>query len=220
MWNQQKGLAGTPFIRFLRLCSPESLVRRVVCRVGGGLRCGRLSCDCSSAARTLAASRSATTAAARFGLLLLSGVSLSEMFGRVLLTARLSSLSTSERIGRLLFGGLNFIAGTSSSLSDTIALPRFAGREHRIVGLHRGAREHLVFQRLHGVQAPPFASTRQIIFFSTQHLQDGLCVLSVASPRFLTLPYTLISVSAPTPPFPLSASFTPAGSLPCPFLFS
>ena len=62
-------------MRFVRLSGSESLVRRVLWPVGGGLRCGRLSCcvDRSSAARTLAASRSATTAAACFGLLLLSG---------------------------------------------------------------------------------------------------------------------------------------------------
>jgi len=220
MWNQQKGLAGTPFIRFLSLSSPESPVRHVVCRIGGGLRCGRLSCDCSLAARTLAASRSTTTAAIRFSLLLLSGTSLSEMFGRVLLTAQPSSLSMLEWISWLLFGGLDFVARTSSSLSNTIALPRFASREHRIVGLHRGTREHLVFQRLHGTQAPPFVSTRQIVFFSMQHSQGGLCVSSVASPRFLTLLDALISVPAPAPPFPLSASLTLAGSLPCPFLFS
>ena len=191
-------------MRFVRLSGSESLVRRVLWPVGGGLRCGRLSCcvDRSSAARTLAASRSATTAAARFGLLLLSGASLSEMFCRDLLTAG-ASVSMSESIGRLLFCGLVLTAGTSSSLSDTIALLRFAGRGRRIDGLRRGAREHLVFRRLHGAQAPPFASTRQIDFFSTQHSQGGLWILSVASARFFTLPDALVS-PAPAPPFPVS----------------
>ena len=125
----------------------------------------------------------------------------------------------SESIGRLLFCGLVLTAGTSSSLSDTITLLQFAGRGRRIDGLWRGAREHLVFRRLHGTQAPPFASTREIDFFSTQHSQGGLWILSIASARFFTLPDALGS-PAPAPPFPVSLSFTPAGSLPVPFLFA